>query len=386
MQHVACDERADWRGIAEKTGFAFHTINGERYWDERAYYAFTLEEIERDIEAPTAELDGMCRALVERAVADDRLLKLLKIPPAFWNWIAASFKRGDPSLYGRFDLRYDGQGPAKLLEYNADTPTAVFETAVFQWQWLEDAIARKLLPSDADQYNSLHERLIEGWRAIGRGRLLHLGGSLHVPEDEGTLAYLADCAHQAGLATLMIEMATIGRTPQGMFVDAKNVPLDLLFKLYPWEWMMREEFGRYLPGAPTQFIEPPWKAILSNKGILPLLWAMFPGHPNLLPAYFDDDEKAAELGASYARKPLYSREGANIDLVVAGNTVDRDSGPYGEEGFVRQALAPLPQFDGNYVVLGSWIAAGQPCGLSVREDASPITKNSSRFVPHAIVG
>ncbi len=385
MRRVACDERANWRDIAERTGFTFHTINGERYWDERAYYAFTLEQIERDIEAPTAELDEMCRALVERAVSDDRLLSILKIPPAFWNWIAASWKRGDPSLYGRFDLRYDGQGPAKLLEYNADTPTAVFETAVFQWQWLEDAIARKLLPSDADQFNSLHERLIEGWRAIGKGRLLHLSGTLGAPEDEGTLAYLADCAHQAGLATLLIDMETIGRTPHGLFIDAKNVPLDLLFKLYPWEWMMREAFGRYLPGAPTQFVEPPWKAILSNKGILPLLWAMYPGHPNLLPAYFDDDEKAGELGDSYARKPLYSREGANIELVRGGNTVDRDSGPYGGEGFVRQALAPLPQFDGNYVVLGSWIAAGQACGLSVREDASPITKNSSRFVPHAIV-
>jgi glutathionylspermidine synthase len=385
VRRVACDERANWRDIAERTGFTFHTINGERYWDERAYYAFTLEQIERDIEAPTAELDEMCRALVERAVSDDRLLSILKIPPAFWNWIAASWKRGDPSLYGRFDLRYDGQGPAKLLEYNADTPTAVFETAVFQWQWLENAIARKLLPSDADQFNSLHERLIEGWRAIGKGRLLHLSGTLGVPEDEGTLAYLTDCAHQAGLATLMIDMETIGQTPHGLFIDAKNVPLDLLFKLYPWEWMMREAFGRYLPGAPTQFVEPPWKAILSNKGILPLLWAMYPGHPNLLPAYFDDDEKAGELGDSYARKPLYSREGANIELVRGGNTVDRDSGPYGGEGFVRQALAPLPQFDGNYVVLGSWIAAGQACGLSVREDASPITKNSSRFVPHAIV-
>ena len=94
----------------------------------------------------------------------------------------------------------------------------------------------------------------------------------------------------------MLEMETIGRRRSGLFIDAKNVPIDLLFKLYPWEWMMREAFGRYLPGAPTQFVEPPWKAILSNKGILPLLWAMFPGHPNLLPAYFDDDEKAAELG------------------------------------------------------------------------------------------
>jgi glutathionylspermidine synthase len=328
----------------------------------------------------------MCRALVERAIADERMLKLLQIPPAFWNWIAASWKRGDPSLYGRFDLRYDGKGPAKLLQYNADTPTAVFETAVFQWKWLEDAIKRNVLRSDADQYNSLHERLIEGWSTIGKGRLLHLAGTFDIPEDAGTLAYLQDCAHQAGLATSMLEMEAIGRTPQGLFVDAKNVPIDLLFKLYPWEWMMRETFGAYLPGASTQFVEPPWKAILSNKGILPLLWAMYPNHPNLLPAYFDDDEKAAELGDSYARKPLYSREGANVDLVLGGRVIDQDSGGYGAEGFVRQALAPLPQFDGQHVVLGSWIAAGRPCGLSVREDASPITKNSSRYLPHAIVG
>lgn len=386
MQRIACDERADWLTVAEETGFTFHTIDGERYWDERAYYAFTLEQIEQDIEAPTTELDEMCHALIERAVADERMLKLLQIPPAFWNWIAASWKRGDPSLYGRFDLRYDGTGPAKLLEYNADTPTAVFETAVFQWKWLEDAKARNVLHTDADQYNSLHERLIEGWTAIGKGRLLHLAGSLEVPEDAGTLAYLQDCAHQAGLATSMMEMEAIGRTPQGLFVDGKTVPIDLLFKLYPWEWMMREAFGAYLPGSSTQFVEPPWKAILSNKGILPLLWAMYPNHPNLLPAYFDGDEKAAELGESYARKPLYSREGANVELVLRGQVIDQDSGSYGAEGFVRQALAPLPQFDGQHVVLGSWIAAGRPCGLSVREDASPITKNSSRFLPHAIIG
>lgn len=181
-------------------------------------------------------------------------------------------------------------------------------------------------------------------------------------------------------------MSSIGRNARGVFVDEANKPIELMFKLYPWEWMMRETFGSSLKGTSTQFVEPPWKAILSNKGILPLLWAMFPGHPNLLPAYFDDDEKAAELGTSYARKPLYSREGANIELRIGGETVDSDSGPYGEEGYIRQAAAPLPQFDGNHVVLGSWIASGKPCGLSVREDASPITKNTSRFLPHAIIG
>jgi len=386
MQRIACEERPDWRERAEAVGFDFHTIDGARYWDERAYYSFTLKEIENDLEDPSAELDGMCRELVARAIDDDRILKRLAIPVAFWNWIARSWKRGDPSLYGRFDLRYDGKGPAKLLEYNADTPTGALETGVFQWQWLEQAIAGKKLPAAADQFNSLHEQLIAGWKAIGAGRKLALTAIRENPEDAGTVAYLEDCAQQAGLQTQLIPVDDIGKDGRGQFVDTEDRPIELLFKLYPWEWMMREAFGASLPGASTQFVEPLWKAILSNKGILPLLWEMFPNHPNLLPAYFEDDKKAASLGNSYARKPLYSREGANIELLAQGKPLDRDAGPYGAEGFIRQALAPLPQFDGNYVVLGSWIAAGKACGLSLREDASPITKNTSRFLPHAIIG
>jgi glutathionylspermidine synthase len=386
MQRIPCDERADWRETAEKVGFQFHTIDGERYWDERAYYAFTLKEIEEDLEAATAELHEMCGELVARAVADEKILRALRIPERFWNWIAASLKRGDASLYGRLDLRYDGQGPAKLLEYNADTPTAVFETAVFQWMWLEQAIERQIVPRNSDQYNSLHERLIEAWRSFGNGRKLHLACMTGNPEDLGTVSYIRDCAHQAGHETAVLAMADIGKTPKGAFIDRQGQPIELAFKLYPWEWMLREAFGTSLPGASTQWVEPPWKAILSNKGILPLLWSMFPRHPNLLPAYFDDDEGVATLGSSYVRKPLYSREGANVELVVGGEAVDSDGGPYGAEGFVRQGIAPLPQFGDSYVVLGSWIAAGVPCGLSVREDASPITKNTSRFVPHAIIG
>ena len=391
MQRIACEERADWRDKAEAEGFVFHTIDDARYWDERAYYAFTLEEIERDIEAPTAELDQMCRELVARAVDDERMLKRLSIPQRYWTLAAASWKRGDASLYGRFDLSYAGEGPAKLLEYNADTPTSVFESAVFQWQWLEDAKARLITPSDADQYNSLHEQLIAGWKAIGEKTpgapgAVHLAGDLTSQEDAGTLAYLEDTARQAGLATTVLAMENIGRTPKGSFVDLANKEISLCFKLYPWEWMFREQFGAWLAGSPTRWVEPPWKAILSNKGILPLLWSMFPRHPNLLPAYFEDDEKAAELGNSFVRKPLYSREGAHIAIVVGGEAIDQDAGPYGEEGFVRQAVATLPRFADNYAAIGSWIAGGKPCGVSIREDLSPITKNTSRFLPHAIVG
>jgi glutathionylspermidine synthase len=385
MRRIACAERDDWQATAASSGFDFHSDDGQRYWDERAYYALTLDEIERQIEAPTGEIHAMCLELVACAVGDERLLRQLQIPEAFWSFVAASWQRREPSLYGRIDLCFDGRGPAKLLEYNADTPTSLFEAAVFQWTWLEQAAARRIIPKDADQFNSLHERLIESWQTIAANRSVHLAGAMASAEDAGTLAYLADTAQQAGLRTTLIDIAEIGMRDDGSFVDLDDAPIELAFKLYPWEWMFRETFGANLKGASTRWIEPPWKAILSNKGILPLLWAMFPRHPNLLPAFFDDDADAASLGTSYVRKPLYSREGANVTLVSAGSPIDTHDGPYGAEGFVRQALAPLPEFSGQYPVLGSWIVNGIPCGLSIREDDTPITGNMSRFVPHAIV-
>ena len=385
MQRIPCPERDDWRVTAEQTGFDFHSIDGERYWDERAYYAFTLDQIERQIETPTGEIDAMCLELVGHAIDDENILRRLKIPESFWPLISESWYRDEASLYGRLDLSFDGRGPAKLLEYNADTPTSIFEAAVFQWTWLEQAIERQIIPARADQFNSIHERLIETWVKLGEGRPLHLAGTTESEEDAGTLAYLEDTARQAGLATTLIDIEDIGLRDDGVFVDLDDRPIELAFKLYPWEWMFQDAFGARLIKAPTRWIEPPWKAILSNKGILPLLWEMFPGHPNLLPAYFEDDPNAARLGTSFVRKPLYSREGANITLVGDGVTLVQQEGPYGAEGFIRQALAPLPEFSGQYPVLGSWLVDHTPCGLSIREDANPITGNTSRFLPHAIL-
>jgi glutathionylspermidine synthase len=385
VQRLACRERDDWRATAQACGFDFHTIDGERYWDERACYAFTLDEIEHQIEAPSGEIDAMCLELVGRAIDDERCLRRLKIPEAFWPLIRDSWRRGEASLYGRLDLSFDGRGPAKLLEYNADTPTSIFEAAVFQWTWLEQAVERHILPADADQFNSLHERLIDAWKKIGNGVHLHLAGSTGNAEDAGTLAYLEDTARQAGLATTLLDIEAIGWRNDGGFVDLDNRPIELAFKLYPWEWMFHDAFGTQLASASTRWIEPPWKAILSNKGMLPLLWEMFPGHPNLLPAFFEDDPNAAMLGTTFVRKPLYSREGANIALIRAGETVAEQQGPYGAEGFIRQALAPLPNFSGQYPVLGSWLIDHAPCGLSIREDENPITGNTSRFLPHAIL-
>jgi glutathionylspermidine synthase len=385
MQRIPANERPDWRRLAERCGFSYHTVNGEPYWDETAYYAFSLKEIEDDLEAATSALDAMCLELAAFAVTNERILTRLAIPERYWDFIAASWKRRDGSLYGRFDLRYDGNGPAKLLEYNADTPTSVFETAVFQWNWLNDAMALGIVPRDADQFNSLHERLIEGWKHLAYSETIHLAGMLEDPEDAGTLAYLADTAEQAGISTRIIAMDRIGLTSGGRFVDDADAPVDIAFKLYPWEWMFRETFGASLPGASTRWIEPPWKAVLSNKGILPLLWEMFPRHPNLLPAYFEDDPKRAALDGAFVRKPIHSREGANVEIVTDGKVVEAGEGPYGSGPKILQAFAPLPAFDGNHPMLGAWWAGGAPAGLSVRESAGWVTTNSSRFLPHAIV-
>jgi glutathionylspermidine synthase len=385
MQRIACPERDDWRATAENAGFDFHTIDGELYWDERAYYAFTLEEIERQIEAPTGEIDAMCLELVGRAVDDEKLLRRLKIPEAYWPLIADSWHGDQFSLYGRLDLCFDGSNPAKLLEYNADTPTSIFESAVFQWTWLEQAIERSIIPKRADQFNFIHEQLIEAWKKLAGTHHLHLAGMLESSEDSGTLAYLEDTARQAGLSTTLLDIEQIGLSDDHRFLDLDNRPIEVAFKLYPWEWMFHDAFGAEIAKAPTRWIEPPWKAILSNKGVLPLLWEMFPGHPNLLPAYFEDDPEAAKLGMSFVRKPLFSREGANVTLVSAGSTLMEQEGPYGAEGFIRQGLAPLPNFAGQYAVIGSWLVDHTPCGLSVREDENPITGNTSRFLPHAIL-
>ena len=266
MQRIVCPERDDWRATAESAGFDFHTIDGERYWDERAYYAFTLDQIERGIEEPTAEIDAMCLELVGHAIDDEHYLRRLRIPEAFWPLISESWHRDDSSLYGRLDLSFDGRNPAKLLEYNADTPTSIFEAAVFQWTWLEQAIERNIIPKRADQFNSIHERLIDAWKKFAHARHLHLAGMTENEEDAGTLAYLEDTASQAGLQTTLIDVEDIGLREDGNFVDLDDAPIELAFKLYPWEWMFHDAFGAKLSSAPTRWIEPPWKAILSNRG------------------------------------------------------------------------------------------------------------------------
>ena len=371
MERLASPPRKDWKQKFERMGFSFHSLDGT-YWNESACYRFSVAEID-EIEAAAAELQRLCRAAVGFALSNE-LWDALRIPQEYGTWIRASWQKGEPSLYGRFDLSYDGRSPPKLLEYNADTPTSLIEAAIAQWHWLQE------LQPQADQFNSLHERLIARWRTIGAGlnQPLHFACVRDSEEDRVNLEYLADTALQAGIDARFIHIEDVGLDAQGRFVDLANRRIGVLFKLYPWEWMLGERFGPALRTGGTAFIEPPWKAVLSNKALLPLLWELFPDHPNLLPAYFD----AAPLGGRHVAKPVFSREGADIELRDGARVLRGKTDGYGAEGLVYQALAPLPEFDGRYPVIGAWIVGDEPAGMGIREDATPITTNTSHFLPH----
>lgn len=387
MERLSLAERPGWEDIAEANGFLFHHVNGERYWDEGACWRLSRREIEDGIEDPSTELYALCLSLVDEVARSQELMDKLAIPVNSRDLVANSWFKGAPSLYGRFDLAFDGSGPAKLLEFNADTPTSIYETAYFQWLWLEDMVASKSLPSDADQFNRLHEALIERLGAIlTPGSLLHFSSVETNLEDRSTVLYLEDLAVQAGLEPRFVAIDNIGLTETGHFVDEADYEIGALFKLYPWEDILRSDYAANVEQSGTLFLEPAWKAILSNKAILPLLWERHRGHPNLLPAAFEGTPLAAEIQLSaHVRKPFFSREGADITLFDGRRKHDGPRAGYGAEGAIVQAYAPLASAAGQYAVIGSWIVGDDAVAMSVREDSSPVTRDLARFVPHAII-
>ena len=389
MLRQAISERPDWQQKAKEFGFKFHTMYGEQYWDESAYYQFSLKQIEEDLESPTEEIHQMCLEVVDKVLRDEELLRRFCIPEHKWDFIRESWQNGDPSLYSRLDFAYNGQGPAKLYENNADTPTSVYETGFWQWLWLQEQVDGQKLNRASDQFNSLQEKLVNRFADLGfltPDRTLHFACCKDTEEDRGTVQYLEDCATAAGLDCKFVFMEDIGVDANGQFTDLDNQVINWMFKLYPWEFMFEEEFGRYLGTNNLRWLEPPWKAILSNKALLPMLWRLFPNHPNLLPAFFEDELAKASDIESLVKKPIFSREGANIAIVKGKNEIVSSDGPYGQEGYIYQATHMLPKFVDNYTLIGSWLVDDEAAGISLREDKGPITQDMSRFLPHVILG
>ncbi|MGZ8486491.1 MAG: glutathionylspermidine synthase family protein [Candidatus Binatia bacterium] len=377
MKRISTTPRQDWEKKVEEIGLIYHHTEGQPYWNETAYYSFRSAEIDR-IEVASNELHQMCLEAAQHIIDNNRFDELA-IPAAAVPFIKLAWEDEPPALYGRFDLAYDGEH-LKLLEYNADTPTALVEAAVAQWYWLQERFP------DLDQFNSIHEKLLAKWRELKP----YLANPMHFTylpppdvensEDLMTVTYLMDLAGQADIESTLVKIDDIGwDAERNSFVDQADKPIRSIFKLYPWEWLLRDRFAEHFFASYTltQWVEPIWKMLLSNKGILPILWELFPHHANLLECYFTGPKHLTH----YVKKPLLSREGANLSIHHDA-AVETTSGPYGEEGFIYQATARIANFDGAYPIIGSWMIDGVAAGIGIRESDTLVTNNLSSFVPH----
>lgn len=374
MQRLRIRPRQNWQAAVEKLGLQFHTPEGRPYWDESVCYRFRSREVD-ELEAATEELQQLCLKAGQFIIDNDRFDDF-HIPAAARPLIREAWEKEPPSIYGRFDLMYNGASPPKLLEYNANTPTSLLEASVIQWYWLQETKIGR------DQFNSIHEKLIAQWREIKPylkpNRLCFT--SMDDAEDWTTITYLRDTAEQAGIKSSALVINQVGWNERAReFRDLREDRIDNIFSLYPWEWLLKDYAGPLLETAPRMtWIEPIWKMMWSNKALLTVLWEMFPGHPNLLEAHLDGPRSMTE----FVKKPLLSREGANITLHTRAGESSTD-GSYGAEGYICQALAPEASFDGMRPVLGSWYVTDQgPAGIGIRESDQPVTGNLSRFVPH----
>ncbi len=394
MRRIPMQPRPDWRQKCDSVGFTFYDLsseNNEPYWRESAAYELSLEEVER-LEDDTQELFDRCMEAVKFIVQKERFAEF-GIPEKFWPLVKDSWERDQPSVFGRFDLAWKPDGPAKLLEFNADTPTSLIESSVVQWFWMKD-----LFGDSKDQFNSIHEQLIDQWSDIRMKRwrlpkdaklymasLRDNGDGVLLAEDYDNVAYMAETVQAAGFKPQQIFMEDITWSDEYQsFADGSGNPIRHMYKLYPWEWMVSEAFADNIIKGwnRTQWIEPLWKMLLSNKQLLVVLWELFPGHPSLVPAFNTD---VPLLGKKRVRKPKLGREGANVHVFEAdGRLLESAAGGYGAEGYVWQEYIPLPHFDGWNAVVGSWVVGGKPVGADFRETSTLVTGDMAFFVPHYI--
>ena len=378
MKRIPISPRDNWEQKILEQGFLFY--KDDSYYNESAVYEFSYSEIAL-IEKATADIYDMCLKVAEHIIKN-RLWDEFFIPDEYVPLIEWSWQNNKPTFYGRFDLAYNN-GQVKLLEFNADTPTLLLESSVIQWYWLQD------YDPELDQYNTIHDILLAH---LAGTKASLLPGKLYFTchnnmEDYVTTRYLQDVAIQAGIETEFVYIEDISLDENDCFTDGAGNKIYNIFKLYPYEWLFDEPFGEYLVKNRENclWIEPAYKAVLSNKMMLKYIYELFPDSPYILPCFtLMADEKVPVL-SSYAKKPIFSREGENVSLVREGNTIEETGGEYGEEGFVYQQYFELPEFDGKHPIIGSWVIGGKPAGIGIRESTGRITNVTSSFCSHYII-
>lgn len=390
MKRLIVNPRPNFENALVDVGFNYYNLkssDGSDYWQENVIYGFHEREIDY-IQESTQELHNMSIDMVANIVRSGDYPEYFELSDIAKSLIEQSWKKADPCMYGRFDLAYNGN-TLKMLEYNGDTPTSLLEGSVAQWDHIQGI--PDLPDVLRDQYNLIDETLVEGWKRNFKNAHVHFAASNEAGyEDWGNTIYMMDAAMRAGVNVKDIAIQDIGLDNNGRFLDLENIEIKNVFKLYPWEYLVKEQFADSLKTATTRWIEPAWKMLLSNKAMLVELWKRNPKHPLLLEAYASDKG----ITGRFAKKAIHGREGANVykTLYAGGHVIQEDLGQgskvvddYNRWGYIYQEWTELREFDGNKPIIGSWVIDNKACGMSVREDPNFITGDDAHFASHIFV-
>ncbi len=297
-------------------------------------------------------------------------------------------------LYGRFDLAggVDGK-PIKLLEFNADTPTALFETAILQW-----AILKLNNMEDTHQFNNVYDALKDNFK-----RLVTLDGDINDfnryyegwkilfssvkgnEEEESTVKLLKTIAEDAGFITEFAYMQDVEFDPkEGVFY--KDVNYEYWFKLYPWEDIGIEEpelaqlMTQIMQNQKAIFLNPAYTLMFQSKAFMKILWDLYPNHPLLLETDFEPLNGKAQV-----EKKIFGREGANTIIVDKDKKIiEQRGGEYEEFPSIFQEYVELPKDSKGQSYQAGVFFAYEGCGLGFRRGGL-ILDNYSKFVGHRVV-
>jgi glutathionylspermidine synthase len=297
-------------------------------------------------------------------------------------------------LYGRFDFAggIDGK-PIKLIEFNADTPTALFETSILQW-----AMLKLNNMEESHQFNNLYEALgdnfkrlimmennIEDFENHYEGWKILFSSVKGNAEEESTVKLLQTIANEAGFQTEFAYMEDVEfSAEEGVFY--KDVNYEYWFKLYPWEDIGIEEsdlamlLTQIMENQKAIILNPAYTLMFQSKAFMKILWDLYPNHPLLLETDFEPLQGIAQV-----EKKIFGREGANTIIVDENKKIMAETdGEYREFASIFQEYVELPTDSKGDSYQAGVFFAFEGCGLGFRKGGL-IMDNYSKFVGHRVV-
>lgn len=376
----------------EQLGFGWHTDKDESKYIADSLVVVTDKEAEAYYEAVN-ELYDMYAAAAQHVI-DNNLFFDLGIP---FNLVEAIKKSWENDvhwhLYGRFDLAGGiGGAPIKLIEFNADTPTSLFETAILQWALLkhnnmdEERQFNNVYQAISDNFRRLvtlfddtetFEKLYDGWKIL----FSSVSGDI---EEEQTVRLLQQMAIDAGFETGFEPLGGVKFDEEGIY-DSHETPYEYWFKLYPWEDIAIEEpelatlLTSIMNNQKAILINPAYTLLFQSKGMMKILCDLYPDSPYLLQTSFEPLK-----GIACVEKRMFGREGANVRIMDGeGNIIEANDGPYENFKPIYQEYVEFPRdAQGNRYQAGVFFAY-EACGLGFRRGGK-ILNNMSKFVGHVL--